>query len=295
MANQIPTDVASQIIDQYPAFAPFMKIPEVAQLLIEASTPGQQWTTQKLQAAIQATNWWKQTSQPGRSWQVTQLTDPATAARTAAQTAVQVHQLAATEGIPLSADEVTFLTQDAMSNGWNAQQIQQNIANNASRKSLTAGTIQKTSDDLGGIAQSYGIPLAPATAFQWAQKIAAGTATQDGFTAWSQDQAKSLYPTLAKHIDQGMTVQQLANPYAQIAGQVLGVDPNSLDLSNPKWGVALQSRDAKTGEVVGPMSMSDWAQKLRSDPVYGYDHTVNAKLDATNLAQQLGQQMGFTS
>jgi hypothetical protein len=188
---------------------------------------------------------------------------------------------------------VTFLTQDALSNGWNQAQIQQNIANNASRKNLTAGTIQKTSDDLGGIAQSYGIPLAPATSFQWAQKIAAGTATTDGFTSYAQDTAKQLFPTLAQHIDQGMTVQQLANPYMQIAGTVLGKDPNSLDLTNPIWSAALQSRDAKTGQVVGPMAQSDWMQKLKTDPAYGYDHTENAKLDATNLAQQLGKEMGF--
>ena len=47
-------NMVDQITEQYPAFAPLLQIPEVAKLLIEASAPGHQWTTAKLQAAIKA-------------------------------------------------------------------------------------------------------------------------------------------------------------------------------------------------------------------------------------------------
>jgi hypothetical protein len=85
--------MVNAITEQYPAFAPLLQIPEIAKLLIEASTPGAQWTPQKLQAEIQGTDWWKKTSAPARSWQVTKLVDPATAAQTSAGFAVQIHQM----------------------------------------------------------------------------------------------------------------------------------------------------------------------------------------------------------
>jgi hypothetical protein len=306
MANTGPGDNVMSLLPQdknianiilnYPAFAPLMKIPEIAQLVVDASVPGFAWNTTKFIAKIEGTKWWRQTSQPSRNWQVLNLVQPAEAASQAAQTAVQIHQMAAVEGIPLSPDQITFLTQDAISNGWNQAQMQQAVASNAARKNLTAGTIQKTATDLGGTASDYGVPLSPQTRFQWAQKIAEGTATADGFSAWAQDQAKAMYPTLAPHIDQGMTVRQLASPYMQIAAQTGVLDnPDAVNLSDPKWSQALQSRDAKTGEVKGPMSLSAWQQHLMTDPGYGYDHTTQARDAANSLVQQLGQEFGMSA
>ena len=283
--------MVSQIEQQYPAFAPLMAIPDIAKLLIEASQPGAQWTSQKFQAAIEGTNWWRTTSQPARQWQTLKLTQPGEASRQSAQTAVQIHQLAAQEGILLTPADLASLVDNAQKESWNAAQIQQAVGQQAGQKTLTAGTIQNTATQLGQTAQSYGLPLSDHTKFAWAQRIAEGTATTDGFNAYAQDQAKLMFPTLAKHIDQGMTVRQLADPYLQIAGQTLGVDPNALELTDPKWIAALQAKNAQ-GVVTGPMSQQDWQTKIMNDPVYGYDHTVNAQESASNLVQQLGQTFG---
>lgn len=283
--------IIEQIKQDYPAFVPLMGIPDIATLILKASAPGAQWTPQKLQAEIQGTDWWKNTSQPARNWQVLQLTQPGEASRQSAQMAVQVHQLAATEGVVLTPQDLGELVQSAQSNQWNAAQIQQAVAGHATLKQDKAGTIEQTTMGLQSTASQYGIPVSPHTAFQWAQKIAAGTATADSFTAYAKDQAKALYPTLAQHLDQGMTVRQLADPYLQIAGQVLGVDPNSLELSSQKWSAALQGK-GPDGKIVGPMSQDAWTQKLMSDPQYGYDHTENARAAATNIVQQLGTAFG---
>lgn len=276
---------------QYPAFTPLLAIPDIASLIIKASAPGAQWTSQKLQAEIEGTDWWKQTSQPGRNWQILQLTQPGEAARQSAQTAVQVHQLAATEGINLSPLDLANLVQKAQANSWNAAQIQQAVGGQAGEKQLHAGTIQNTTTQLQSTAAQYGVPVSPHTAFAWAQRIAEGTATTDGFTAYAKDQAKVLYPTLTQHLDQGMTVRQLADPYLQIAGQTLGIDPNRLELTDPKWIAALQAKNEK-GQVTGPMSQQDWQTKIMTDPTYRYDHSANARAAANNLVQQLGTAFG---
>lgn len=284
--------MVDSITTQFPALASLMAIPDIAKILIEAGAPGNQWNQNKIQDEIDGTNWWKNTSAPARQFITLKLTQPAEASRQAAQTAVQIHQLAASEGIVLEPSDLGGLVESAQKNGWNAAQIQQAVGEQAGAKNLTAGTIQNTAIQLGQTAQSYGIPLSNHTSFGWAQKIAEGTATTDGFNSYAADQAKKLYPTLAPHIDQGMTVRQIADPYLQIAGQTLGVDPNSLELNNPKWMAALQGKDAK-GQVTGPMSQSDWTTKLMTDPTYGYGNTLNAKVASNQLAQQLGKTFGF--
>lgn len=285
--------ILDQIKQNYPAFVPLLGIPDLAKIVIEASKPGNQWTSDQLQAKIQGTDWWKQTSSPARNWQVLQLTQPGEASRQSAQMAVQVHQLAATQGINLTPQDLGSLVQQAQSNQWNSAQLQQAIGGQAKQGQLKAGTIQSTAMQLGQTAAQYGIPLSPHTSFQWAQKIAEGTATTDGFTAYAKDQAKTLYPTLAPHLEQGMTVQQLADPYLQIAGTTLGVDPNSLELTNPKWMAALQAK-GPDGKIVGPMSQADWTQKIMTDPTYQYDRSQNAHDNAVNLVQQLSTSFGFS-
>lgn len=276
-----------------PAFIPLLNIPDIAKIILKGSQPGHQINTQEMQAQIEATDWWKQTSQPGRNWQTLKLLQPGEAARQSAQMAVQVHQLAATEGINLTPEDLGTLVDKAQSNGWNAAQIQQAVGGQAQQKQLHAGTIQNTAMQLQSTASQYGVPVSPHSAFVWAQRIAEGTATPDGFTAYAKDQAKALYPTLGQHLDQGMTVRQLADPYLQIAGTTLGVDPNSLELSDPKWIAALQAKNAK-GEVTGPMSQQDWQTKIMSDPTYGYDRSQNAHDNAVNLVQQLSTSFGFS-
>ena len=284
-------NMVDQITSEFPAFAPLLQIPEIADLLIKASTPGAQWSPQKLQAEIQGTNWWKTNSDSAKAWQVTKLVNPSTAAQSQAASAAGILSLAGQEGIVLTPEQVANLAGQANEHAWTADQLQQQIGAQAQFGKVKAGTIQSTANTLGGIAQSYGVPLSSQTAFAWAQKIAEGTATQEGFQAYAQDQAKLHFPTLAKHIDQGMTVKQLADPYLQIAAQTLGVDPNAIDISQPKWAAALQHRDA-TGNIVGPMTTLDWQRKIMEDPAYQYDHTQQAQAEATSLIQQLGTAFG---
>lgn len=284
-------ETIARITDAYPAFGPLLSIPDIANLLIEASVPGAQWTPDKLQAKIQGTDWWKNTSDSSRKWQIQKLTQPGSAAQSSAQTASAILSAAGQAGVSLSPTELATMVDNAQNDAWTPQQLQQNVVRHAEQNTLKPGTIANTATQLGGVAAQYGVPLSDHAAFAWASKIAAGTATAEGFNAYAVQQAKLHFPTLSEHLDQGMTVRQLADPYLQIAGQTLGVDPNALELSNPKWAAALQHRDEK-GNIVGPMTTLDWQRKIMTDPGYGYDHTANAQAAATNLVQQLGQSFG---
>lgn len=284
-------ELVASIAKKFPAFAPLLQIPELAGVLIKASEPGNQMSPQDLQLAIQATDWWKTNSDSQKAWQITKLTNPASAAQTQAQAAQQILAQAGQSGIVLTPLQVATLAQDANEHQWDPAQLQQNIGAQANRAHLTAGTIQNTANQLQQTARNYGVPLSPQSSFDWAQKINEGTATTDGFNAYAIDQAKLAYPTLSKHLDQGMTTRQLADPYFQIAGQTLGVDPNALDLSDPRWSVALQSRDAQ-GNIVGPMNQLDWQRKLMTDTAYGYAKTAQGQQAGHELADNIATTFG---
>lgn len=286
--------LVKRITDAYPAFAPLMEIPEIGNLLIEASVPGASWSPDKFQAKLQSTDWWKNNSDSSRQWQITKLTQPGQAAQSNAQVASAILAAAGQAGVVLSPAELMTMVNNAQNDAWTPQQMQENIVRHAESNSLRAGTIQNAQAELGGVAADYGVPLGDRVAFSWASRIAAGQATTDGFQAWARNQAKRAYPPLAEDIDAGMTVREIADPYLQIAQQTLGIDPNRVKLNDPKWSAALQSRDDK-GKITGPMTTLDWQRKLMEDPAYGFDHTAQAQAAATQLVEQLGDAFGVSA
>lgn len=155
------------------------------------------------------------------------------------------------------------------------------------------GELGASVDQLKAEAAKYLVPVADSTLAQWAQQIAAGQSDIKGFDAYLQAQAKSLFPSMGAAIDQGITPQQYTDPYKQVASTVLGINPNSIDMTNPQWMRAVGQKDPKTGMPVA-MSLYDWEQTLMSDPTYGYMKTQNATDRASALADGIAQMFGRT-
>jgi hypothetical protein len=290
------SQVAS-VIEKYPAFAPLLQIPEVADLLIQASQGN--WASDKFQVKLHDTGWWKQTPESGRTWQVLKLTDPAEAAKQSGTMGVTISSLGQMLGVPLDAAQTKWLTEEALGGAWDKNEVQRQVAMLAARKTVSAGTIKQTSAQLNQIAASYGVPLGTQRVFEWSQNIAEGKADQNGFEAFARDTAKRLYPYMGKQLDQGMTVKQIADPYLQIASQTLGVNPDTIDLSDPKWHRALQPPSnpanpagTKPAEFNSPMSHLDWQRTLMTDPTYGYQYTDSARKAAFDMTTQLEQSFG---
>ena len=155
------------------------------------------------------------------------------------------------------------------------------------------GLLGASVDQLKAEAAKYLVPVADTTLAQWAQQIASGQADVKGFDAYLQAQAKSLFPSMGTAIDQGITPQQYVDPYKQVASSLLGVNPNTIDMTDPKWMRAVGQKDPKTGMPVA-MSLYDWQQTLMSDPTYGYLKTQNAGDRASALAEGIAQMFGRT-
>lgn len=289
-SSSAPTPAITSILSDYSAFAPlFNGIPDIANLLEQASVNN--WSSDQFTANLMGTNWWKQTPESGRDWEIRQLTDPATAGQNQSVMGNKIISLGMMAGVPLSHGQVQMLTQAALSQGWSDAMLQQQIVQQAKSTQMRAGSIATTQQQLRGMAADYGVNVADATTFKWAKQVEEGQLDPKAFQTYVSGQAKLSHPYWSKQLDEGVTVRQLADPYIQTASQMLGVSADSVDLSQSKWARALQQKDPKTGQPA-PMSQLDWERTLMTDPSYGWDKTDNARQAAFGMVDQLQKSFG---
>lgn len=286
--------VVQQIVDRFPEFATMLGIPEIADLLVKASQPGNNWTPQYFQEQLWNTKWWKETPESQRTWQTRKLVDPATAGLQSKTMAANVIATATSLGIDLKPAEVAWYTEFAQMQGWDVPTLTRAIVDTHQQGRFHAGTIRSTQDSLQATAANYGVKVGDQTSYQWASQIATGRQTQEGFEDWARNHAKAAYPGLEKEIDSGLTVKQIADPYMQVAADTLGINPETMSLTDPKWQRALQGRDAN-GNVTGPMTTQDWQRHIMSDAQYGYASSAKGQTAALQLRDSLAKTFGVTA
>lgn len=154
----------------------------------------------------------------------------------------------------------------------------------------TAATRALTSsaaDAVRQIGRDYGSKVTD----QEVQDVLTGKTTIDDLRQTYKIAARRWYKGAAEDIDAGVTVEQLFRPYKQYAAAILGKPLEQIDLvdANGKptlYAEALEGQD-------GPMSISQWTQKLKSDDRFGWQYTPEAKQKATSLVMDLEKAFGF--
>jgi hypothetical protein len=281
---------AQELEAQYGATDAFFKsVPELEGIVSQAVAG--QWDEARFKAAVQNSAWYKNHNNAFRQWYQLGIENPAEADRQRQQTERQIGNLAQQYGINMPAGDITWLANTSLAAGWNDAQIEHALGGMV--KGL--GGSQVAAQNLGEMAKQYLVPLSPQALQAWEQSYVqtgqTGT-TFDQFRSYLVQQAKSMYPGAAGALDSGITMQQYADPYAQLAAQTLQIPPNEVDFTQPKWQKALMQIDPKTGQRQS-MNLSDWTSLLKTDPVYGYDTTQNARNDAADLANKIMTSFGF--
>lgn len=257
-----------QLDSQYGYLSAFTKIPAVKRILTQAARNG--WSQDRMLAALEKTAWWKNTTATSRSWKALQATDPGEASRQLNQRIQQIQQEAkSTLGYHLDPDRAQHLANTSIAADWSQAQIQHAIGAEfkyAGAKQTYEGAAGQTVAQLQAIAKQYVVPLSQDTLEKYAKQILEGTYTTDDFTAYAQQQAESLYPTLKSALQSGQTVVQWADPYVQLASQILERPADQFNLANPRWSKALL-QPQPDGERKA-MDLADWADYLRSQPEY---------------------------
>jgi hypothetical protein len=171
--------------------------------------------------------------------------------------------------------------------GWNQAAIQAKLSDYVKGDGATVPGQQVTN-----MAKQYLVPLSQQAQQNLESLLVAGNMNTASLTAYFAAHAKSLYPTMGTAIDQGITPDQYADPYRQVAASTLEIDPHTIDFMDPKWNKALMQLDPKTGARTA-MNLSDWTNMIRTDPTYGYDTTNGARTEAGNLANKIMTNFGF--
>lgn len=284
-----PSQKAEMVAAEFGWAAAFLDHKELKPILLQAAESG--WTMQKLETELRKTDCWKNTTDAQRKWDSEVALDPATAAEKIADAAQAMQTLASQIGGVLDPDALDTLAKRALRNGWTdtdtTNAVTRELLRDGQRTDIRGGLIGR---EIQSTAADMAVPIGDKAVDRWIKQIAAGKATLEDFQNYARNQAKGMYGALADDIDRGLTVKDLADPYAAVAERVLGVTGEQFDLTKGKWNVALNSTgpDGKRRT----MTLQEWEDHLRKDQRYGYLETEEATNKAYALADTIAQMFG---
>lgn len=248
-----------------------------------------QWTTDKFQAELRDTKWWKTLSKSQREFMILQYGDPATAKQKLDQNFVKIQQLGAQMGVKLDSKSWKDLAYQFTYNGWTDQQLRYQLGRRlnmpGTQRYGEAGEIQ---DKLSEYAYNMGVKVSDSWMDNASRDVISGMATQQDFESKLREQAKATYSFWAQQIDAGQSVSDLASPYMQSMAQILELPPGSVNLFDPKIKASLQFRDANGKSVVKPLWQFE--NEVRNDP--RWVKTNNAQNSLMQVAHQVLSDFG---
>jgi hypothetical protein len=271
-------------------------IPELAHLVDQALSG--QWTANKFQNEVENSKWWRNHSDTARQVIIQRANDPKAFQQNLGNTTNTVVALARQLGFTVDRATAQAIANHALMTGNNSSQdwLERQLGkrqdySHVKNISTLQGQMATVASQLSEAAAQYGMNWTAAQIAQRAQNVVQGNTTSDTYVNQLKSWAKSAFPALAKEIDSGMTVHQLADPYVQSMSQLLEVDPGSLSLYTPAIRRALQgTQDPKTKDRV-TMNLSDFEDQVRGDPRWAY--TQNAKDTMSSALLKLGADFGF--
>lgn len=294
-ANAQHGNIDGFLQSQAPALAAAMNDPQVKNLL--AQWGSNQLSDQEFQAQLEQTKWWQSTPQSQRTLLVTQATDPATAAQNVGNQTASVNTLAAKLGVGLTPAQAEQIALDSIKNQWSNDQIQQQVAQYAKYQGdiTYKGEAATDVNTLRGIYKSMALPVDDQTLNQQLQNILGGKLTAQQVQDQVATQAATFYdanPQLSEFLKSGQgSARTWAAPLISQVSNILGVNPNTIDLTNPQWSFLLKPQtNPTTGQSTGQAQTLDTVeQHVKTDPVFQYSKTANGITDYQNLIDKLQQ------
>jgi hypothetical protein len=281
---------ANELAETYGmSYAFFKSQPELMKMLKGAVA--EQWSPEKFQAEVKNSSWWKKNSETARQAQVLQKTDPATYKASMEAARVAARKMAVQAGAILTDKQSETLAKNMVWYGWADAQVNNFL-----------GQYVKFSDEqtLGGVAgqaakaikeEAYknGVAVTEQSVLNNAQYLIRGLTTMEKVQAGIREQAAGLYPAFAEQIKAGASLQDLAQPYAQVVAQELGLPATDVDAFSPKVKQALNRTNAQG--LPEAMDLGTFTQLVRNDPGWRKQPGVAEK--TMNIGRQVLADMGL--
>lgn len=113
------------------------------------------------------------------------------------------------------------------------------------------------------------------------------TYTSDLLVKKAKDSAKIMMPHFAQQFDQGYTLDDIFEPYKDIAARTLELNPLDISYSDPKFMAALNKKPDGSS-----MTATEWEYMLKKDPKYKWTETKQAKQKASDMINILERALG---
>ena len=273
--------------------------PDVKKVIDQSVSEGWYNDSTKLTAALTNTNWFRTTQSSARQYAIRESTDPATLQSEIDAKADTIRQSALAGGTALSDDSIKRLATDSIKYGYTQSQLSNAIGSEVVATAKAGGPSAMAELSRGNLgtklreyADAYAVKPSNTMIEEWTAKILSGQDSEENFNNMVQENARSLYKSLAPQIDKGMDVKTATAMYSNQASRILGVDETQIDWSDSKWNAALNHQDPKTGEY-RVMDSSEWTRYLRSQPEW--QNTDDAKNLYRSAAFTLAQAFGRTT
>lgn len=286
---------SSQLNENYGLAASFMESdPELANIYSQAVAGT--WSTDKFQAALQSTDWWKANSDSARKMLQEKYTNPAQYQQDIQNKTTELSDLAAKLGVHLSSTGMSSLADLALVTNMNDAQINGYLSKylELSQQGHFSGYAGQVELGVREYAREMGVPLTDDYVERAVSGIVAGTDSLQARRANIQTVAEQTFPAYAKQINEGVTVGQIAAPYLATQAKLWETDPNKIDLFDPTLRGALQSTTTQGQDAVpSQMPLYDFEKQLRSNSKWL--STNNAREAMNSTASQILSDMGLMS
>lgn len=280
-----PEEIAAYQKEHFGSMLWINQIPEIAEKLKEGAKG--EWSAERFRAEVEGTKWWQGNQENVRKWWALKA-DPDTYRARLEDKSTAINAVAGTWGITLTPEQLSKMSDDAIKFNWDDGMLKRQVVNVATFDPAQGGALGNLVGKLKGDARGFFVKMDDQTAFKQAQQIAAGDMAEETALGNLRNQAKMSYPSLAQMIDQGLTPREaMANQIQTVAG-LLEMDPEQVDLSDPKFNSVISYADDKGN--VRPMNMDETSKFVKQKDEYW--KTGNAQQEVSTMLTGIGRMFG---
>ena len=284
---------SSELAEQYGFASSFLNSNPELKKLFQQAVAGT-WSTDKFQAKLRNTKWWKTHSKDERDYLLKLKSDPATAKQEMSQARTKLTQMANQMGLVMSSSvkkHIETAVYNMVAKGWDEGQIRNYLGQflNFSGENLQ-GEAGQTIMEMREYAYSMGIKLDDKFYTDGARLIARGMATVQDYKSKILNKAKASFPQWNAQLEAGQTVADIASPYLQSMAEILELPPGSVNLFDTTIKKALNYTNPGTLQKEAK-PLWQFENELRNDP--RWKKTKNAQDSLFQVGHQVLADFGF--
>lgn len=266
--------------------------PELKVLFDQAVREG--WTSDKFQAKLRNTEWYKTRSDTQRKAAIMQYQDPASWGQLWNTTQSHIRDLMADMGADANNwEQINAAASKVIWDGYNDNQARDFLGQYIvfGNGGLAGGKAGAAQQELNTYAYQMGVQNADWWQQDAIRNIMRGQKTVQDYKNEIMNQSIAAFPGLEKQLRAGSTLADLAQPYTQSMSQILEIPSGNINMFDPTIRNALSYRDPSGASNSRPLWQ--FQNDLRSDE--RWKKTQNAQDAAMGTAHSVLQNFGMVS